>query len=543
VTGTWKDTEDAAELLKLDEMSDGESEYGDFEDLETGTKVSGKPGGKAPKEDEKGEPVPKRLKLTRIEEANMTRAEIMERKMKLKAKFDAEYDNPEAKDDHWVTGDHSFYEQLNSTAVKQSELNRKEFASLDDEMRLQVEGYRAGLYVRLLFKGVPVEFVENFNAAYPILIGGLNIGEENVGFVTAKVKKHRWYKKILKTEDPLIVSMGWRRFQTIPVFAKVEDDLKQRYLKYTPNHVTCSMTFFGPITPQNTGFLAVQTVSNDIQETRKLGFRIAATGAVNENDKAPQIMKKLKLVGVPHKIYKKSAFIKDMFTSSLEVAKFEGAKIKTVSGIRGQIKKACNEPEGSFRATFEDKIVLSDIVFCRTWYQITLPQFYAPVTNMLLPEDKKSQWQGMKTLGQLKREKNIKNQPNVDSLYTEIKREEKKFKPLVIPKALQKALPYKDKPKQGPINPKKPFDANRVAVVRAPHEQKIASMMKMIKTNFSFKEEKRKTLSKKNLEKYRKEKEAEEMKRLKRQRELRKQVFKTISKMDTSIKSTRGSKR
>lgn len=428
VTGKWRASQDAQELLRLDDLSDDDSEvFGDFEDLETGEKHKGKKkvaNDESEHEESEAEQgndggdkdESRKRKMTRVEESNLTKTELMAKKMKLKAQFDAEYDNADG--EGRITGDHQYYEELKAASNRQSELNKKEFENLDDDTRIQIEGFRAGLYVRLRFCNVPCEFVDNFDATYPILIGGLNMSEENIGYVNCKVKKHRWYKKLLKTSDPLIVSLGWRRFQTMPIYAKVEDDMKHRYLKYTPNHVTCSMTFQGPITPQNTGFLAVQSVQQNTEEMRRLGFRIAATGCVTEVDKSTQIMKKLKLVGTPYKIFKKSAFIKGMFTSNLEVAKFEGAKIKTVSGIRGQIKKANQTPEGSFRATFEDKILLSDIVFCRTWYKVDVPKFYAPVTSLLLPPDQKNQWQGMKTVGQLKREKNIRNKANKDSMYT-----------------------------------------------------------------------------------------------------------------------------
>ncbi|KAG7199466.1 hypothetical protein KM043_014092 [Ampulex compressa] len=505
VTGKWKESEDAEELLKLDDMNDEEL-YGDFEDLETGEKHKAE--------------APQELPVDEMEE----KKKLLEKKRKLKEQFDAEYDNAE---------DKTYYNELKLEAEKQTNLNKSEFEGVDDDLRVQLEGYRPGMYVRVEVETVPCELINHLDPRYPLIIGGLLHGEENIGFVQTRIKKHRWYPKILKSRDPLIFSIGWRRFQTLPIFSKLEDNLRSRMLKYTPEHVACIGHFWGPITPQSTGVLAVQDVA-----TRTPGFRIAATGSIVELDKSTQIVKKLKLTGVPMKIYKKTAFIKDMFNSALEVAKFEGAKIKTVSGIRGQIKKPANKPEGCFRATFEDKIVLSDIVFCRTWYRVDVPKFYNPVMSLLLPPDEKNRWQGMKTTGQLKREKNIRALPNTDSMYTPIERETKVFKPLMIPRNLQKELPYRDKPKMRPTpeNRKPTFAERRVAVVREPKEENIARLMKMIRTNYAYKQDQLKKATKERIAAHQARIAAIEEKKLKRQKAMKKEVFRDLSKAEQKKK-------
>ena len=56
-------------------------------------------------------------------------------------------------------------------------------------------------------------------------------------------------------------------------------------------------------------------------------------------------------------------------------------------------------------------------MFLRSWYPVSVPQLYNPVTPLLLPVGQKDSWAGMRTLGQLKHDLGIRTKPNTDSLY------------------------------------------------------------------------------------------------------------------------------
>jgi ribosome biogenesis protein BMS1 len=284
----------------------------------------------------------------------------------------------------------------------------------------------------------------------------------------------------------------------------------------------CLAQFYGPKTQPNTGFCAFRSMTETTQ-----AFRIAATGVVLDIDQSTEVVKKLKLTGTPFKIFKNTAFIRDMFNSSLEVAKFEGVAIRTVSGIRGQIKKYLPKPDGAFRATFEDKILMSDIVFLRAWYPVKPKKFYNPVTSLLLSE--KTSWQGMKTVSEIRRINKLPIPMNPDSSYKEIVRPTRRFNPLKIPKALQQELPFASKPKILKKQ-KKPSLMARRAVVLEPKEKKIYRLMQQINTLKHEKDKKRKLKTQERREVYLKKQAKEEKIREEKQTKKRKEIYRAEGK-------------
>ncbi|CAO1625754.1 unnamed protein product [Sympodiomycopsis kandeliae] len=440
------------------------------------------------------------------------------KKEALKKKFDEQYD-----DDEEGNGDKDWYETQKAELARQAAANRAEFENSDEATRHAIEGYRPGSYLRVELSSVPYELVEFFDGRYPLLVGGLLSSEETYGFVQVRIKRHRWHHKILKTNDPLIFSMGWRRFQSIPIYS-MDDGTRNRMLKYTPEHMHCLATFWAPAARPNTGFCAFNTLSSNIAS-----FRISATGVVLDNDSgsgAHRIVKKLKLTGYPAKVFKNTAFVKDMFNSSLEVAKFEGANIKTVSGIRGQVKKALAKPDGWFRATFEDKVLMSDIIFLRAWYSLHPRRYYNVVTSLLSPIDSESSsgdraWTGMRLTGKVRYDEKIKTPRPVNSIYKPItdRPEQRKFNKLKIPRKLQESLPYASKPKQMKKQSNESYMNKRAVVMEKSEKEAMALLQQMQAVQKSKVAKRDAKKAEKKVERSKKLKEAEEKRSTKRKME------------------------
>lgn len=462
----WLDNDDGCQLETIrdkfvtgnwDSSSLGKDEaFGDFEDLETGEKFGNHANDDLMSDQDGG------VNTESLNQMNLSQLREHNRQLKAtrKVAFDEEYDEEKKANlglkDSDEQAENAYIDALKREKEARMKRNSEEFGEEGEMARIRHEGFRQGLYCRIRIDNIPSEFIESFNPIMPVVIGGMTPQECNRGFVRCRFKKHRWHKKILKCNDPLIFSIGWKRFQSIPIYSMEDQNGRHRYIKYTPQFMHCFATFYGPQVPPNTGVLAIQRLSGNIP-----GFRIAATGVALELDESFKIVKKLKLVGTPTKVFKNTAFITGMFNSDLEVNRFEGASIRTVSGIRGQIKKALHEGQpGSFRATFEDKILMSDIVFCRTWMPVEVTKYYNPVTS-LLQKDGVDGWRGMKPRAQLQIENQVPIEVNPDSIYKPIERPEKKFNKLLVPKSLEASMPYASKQKLETKRKKKSYASKR----------------------------------------------------------------------------------
>ena len=82
--------------------------------------------------------------------------------------------------------------------------------------------YKIGTYVRIELK-LDKAISRKLEPDFPIVLCTLKQQELSFAYVRVRIKKHRWYPHILKSRDPVTFSVGWRKFQSVPIYT-MEDD-------------------------------------------------------------------------------------------------------------------------------------------------------------------------------------------------------------------------------------------------------------------------------------------------------------------------------
>ena len=125
-----------------------------------------------------------------------------------------------------------------------------------------------GSYIRIELANIPEKIFKKFTDM-PVIVSQLATGETQMGFLMVKFKRHRFYRNLLKTNDPLIVSLNFSKYQTVPYFCRKDLGQRLRMLKYTPKHEFCMAVFYGNYVPSQTGVIAFQTIS---KISKKINF-------------------------------------------------------------------------------------------------------------------------------------------------------------------------------------------------------------------------------------------------------------------------------
>jgi len=120
--------------------------------------------------------------------------------------------------------------------------------------------YKIGCYMRISIK-IDKSISRKIEPDYPVVLCSLKQHELNFAFVRVKIKKHRWFPHVLKTKDPIVFSVGWRKFQSVPVYTmedettNVNAESKMRMIKYTPKFGFSYAVFFAPTYAVGTTFV------------------------------------------------------------------------------------------------------------------------------------------------------------------------------------------------------------------------------------------------------------------------------------------------
>ena len=228
-----------------------------------------------------------------------------------------------------------------------------------------------------MLSGVPHAVALRHTKEHPLTIFGLLQHEHKYSVVHFTSIRNTEFEGDIRSKDPLIVQLGFRRFAINPLWSqntqgnggKGANNVHkfERYLRHGPTGSVA--TTYLPITfGSNVPAILFQIPPEGPSELNLVG-----TGSLLSVDPTRIVAKRIILTGHPYKVHKKTATIRYMFFNQPDVDYFKPVELRTKKGRIGHIRESLGT-HGYFKAGFDGPIDQMDTI-CLNLYKRCYPKW------------------------------------------------------------------------------------------------------------------------------------------------------------------------
>ncbi|KAJ1725090.1 ribosome biogenesis protein tsr1 [Coemansia erecta] len=247
---------------------------------------------------------------------------------------------------------------------------------------------RPGVRVRLVLRDVPLEAAEAC-VSHPdrlFAVYALHPYEHQMSLVHFTVMRTEEYREPVRSKDPLVVHVGFRRYSVQPVFSqhvRAGANGVHKFERFLRHGVVSVASVYAPIQ------LGAVPVSVYLPGTATL----VATGTTLDANPSRIIAKRIVLTGAPFKIHKRGAVVRYMFFNPEDVMWFKPVQLHTKFGRIGHISESLGT-HGYMKCIFDGPIKQMDTV-CMNLYKRVFPKWTTEMWSpALMSADERRLWEG-----------------------------------------------------------------------------------------------------------------------------------------------------
>ncbi|CAG5132552.1 unnamed protein product, partial [Candidula unifasciata] len=234
-----------------------------------------------------------------------------------------------------------------------------------------------GSFITVHISNVPKSLIDSRSPSQPLTVFGLFPNEHKMTLISTAITRVAAFTAPVKSKDPLIFQIGFRRFSTSPVFSEHSYQNKFKMERFLPQSGFIAASMFAPIMFAPAPVLV-------FRENVVGKYDLVAKGSLLSLDTDRIVVKRAVLSGAPFKINKKSVVVRYMFFNREDVDYYKPVELRTKWGKRGHIRQALGT-HGHMKCTFNGQVRSEDTITMSLYKRVFPKWSFNPHVNILPP--------------------------------------------------------------------------------------------------------------------------------------------------------------